>query len=212
MSVVENLVKVYSGFEVNIPKWTIPDQGVTALWGPSGSGKSTVFRLLLGLDPCQQLRWKFKDIDLAALPVGEKRLGIVFQSYDLFPHLSAQENILFAARARKLNERESKEILYRLSKKLNMASFLDRKTNLLSGGEKQRVALARALISKPRILLLDEPFSALDEDLKNEARKMVKDLLHEEEVPAILVTHDPKDIEVLANQVNRIEKGRLINP
>ena len=103
MSIVENLVKDYGSFYLEIPSWEILDQGVTVLWGPSGAGKTSVFRLLLGLEEIKTpFTWKFGDLDLAQLPVGERRLGVVFQSYEMFPHMSGFENIQFAAQCRKL--------------------------------------------------------------------------------------------------------------
>src|SRR5271165_2213509 len=100
MSLVKGLVRDYDGFTLSIPTWEIPDQGITALWGPSGSGKTTAFRLLIGLEPCPGLSWTFAELDIAALPVPQRRLGVVFQTLELFPHMTARENILFAARAR----------------------------------------------------------------------------------------------------------------
>src|SRR5882762_2710258 len=98
MSLVEQLEKKYDDFTIDIPRWEILDKGVTALSGPSGSGKTTVFRILIGLIPCPGMMWNFGDVDLARLPVGERRLGVVFQSLELFPHMTARENIFFAAR------------------------------------------------------------------------------------------------------------------
>src|ERR1044072_1169533 len=103
MSLVENLIKDYGDFKVDIPRWEIPDRGVTALWGPSGAGKTSVFRVLIGLEECPGLKWTFGGEDLATLPVPQRRLGVLFQSLELFPHMTAQENIEFAAAAAKLD-------------------------------------------------------------------------------------------------------------
>jgi ABC-type sulfate/molybdate transport systems ATPase subunit len=210
MSVVKDLIRDYGSFKLEIPRWEILDSGVTALWGPSGSGKTSVFRVLLGLEECSRLSWIFKDQDLAKLPVAKKNLGVVFQNYELFPHLTAQENILFAAEAKSLSKADTKAQLSRLSERLGLKSCLTRKAQLLSGGEKQRVALARALMSRPRFLLLDEPFSALDENLRAEARELVREVLLEENIPALLVTHDDRDLKALAQRVQKIENGRLV--
>ena len=211
MSIVENLVKDYDSFHLKIPRWEILDDGVTVLWGPSGAGKTSIFRLLLGLEsPKQAFTWKFGDLDLAQQPVGDRHLGVVFQAYEMFPHMSGLENIRFAADCRKLDPQQFQERYQRFLKKLNMESFIDRPTGVLSGGEKQRVALARALITEPRLLMLDEPFSALDENLKHESRDLVKTLLKEEKIPVLLITHDSRDVEALADKVCTLHQGQIV--
>lgn len=211
MSFVENLHKDYDGFHLKIPKWEILDQGVTALWGPSGSGKTSVFRVLLGLEACKDLSWRWGDQDLAKLATPEKNLGVVFQGLELFPHLTAKENIFFGAQARKISEDKAMDRFQKMDRVLNFGRFLDRKAELLSGGEKQRVALARALMTFPRMLFLDEPFSALDEGLKSEARSLLKSLLQETKTPALLITHDERDLKELAGKVTEIRDGQLIS-
>lgn len=209
MSLIKNLIRKYEGFEIHIPQWEIPDQGITALTGPSGSGKTSVVRLLLGLEPCKDLSWQFGSEDLAKQPVGKRRLGVVFQEYALFPHLSARDNILFAARARNVGNPEIEQKLSEWEPLLKFGSFLSRKASLLSGGEQQRVALVRALIGKPRFLFLDEPFSALDADLRADSRKLVQALVQKEKIPTLLISHDRRDVEMLANQEFHIRDGRL---
>jgi ABC-type sulfate/molybdate transport systems ATPase subunit len=210
MSVVEHLNKKFEGFEIQIPRWEILDQGVTALWGPSGSGKTSVFRILLGLESCPSFQWMWGAEDLAKVPTPQRNLGVVFQTLDLFPHLTAEQNIFFPVKARKISASLAEQRFGQLNQVLRLDRFLDRKAELLSGGERQRVALARALMSFPRMLLLDEPFSALDESLRADARAFLKTLLLETKVPALLITHDQRDIDFLANQVSRIENGQLI--
>ncbi|PIS12162.1 MAG: thiamine ABC transporter ATP-binding protein [Bdellovibrio sp. CG10_big_fil_rev_8_21_14_0_10_47_8] len=210
MSLVESLLQKYDGFELNISHWELLDQGVTALWGPSGSGKTSVLRVLLGLEDCPSLRWIWKGQDLAKLSTPDRHVGVVFQSLDLFPHLSAEQNIWFAAKARNVPKSQAKERFRDLNKVLQLESFLDRRSDLLSGGEKQRVAFARALMSFPRMLFLDEPFSALDETLRTEARRYLKDLLVATQTPALLITHDPRDLDVLAQKVSEIQGGRIV--
>ena len=210
MSLVKDLSFRYGDFVIEVPHWEILDQGVTALSGPSGSGKSSLFRLLVGLEQPKMGQWLLSDgVDLLKLPISERRLGVVFQSLDLFPHLSAKENILFAAKARGLSSEEYSKELVRLVDGLQMDSFIERKASHLSGGERQRVAIARAIIGKPRYLLFDEPFSALDVPLRQEGRRLVKSLIQEYKIPLILITHDPDDIEFLANKVTLISAGRV---
>ena len=210
MSVVESLNKSYNGFSLSVPRWELVEKGVQVLWGPSGSGKTSVFRILLGLEPCPGLSWKWDGQDLAKMSMQERRLGAVFQTLDLFPHLSARQNIFFAAQARKIESKKAQDRFERLVDLLQMSSFLDRKSELLSGGEKQRVALSRALMSFPRMLLLDEPFSALDGNLRVEARKLVKELILETQIPALLVTHDPEDVKALADKISEIHHGKIL--
>jgi ABC-type sulfate/molybdate transport systems ATPase subunit len=212
MSVVEHLNKRYDGFEIHIPRWDIRDQGVTALWGESGSGKTSVFRILIGLEACPGLKWTWGHEDLAQLRVPDRHLGVVFQSLEVFPHLTAEQNIFFPVKARKISDDLARDRYSVLKKVLQLDIFSQRRAELLSGGEKQRVALARALMSFPRMLMLDEPFSALDESLRSEARKLLKELLQETGTPALLITHDPRDLDVLAQQVTRIQNGRLLSP
>ncbi|MBS1970015.1 MAG: ATP-binding cassette domain-containing protein [Bdellovibrionales bacterium] len=210
MSLVENLFRNYGDFKIDIPSWEILDEGVTVLSGPSGSGKTSVFRLLIGLETAPNFRWMFKDHDLAKMAVPQRRLGVVFQTLDLFPHMTAEENILFAAKAREIPPEQAFERLQELTKVLQMTSFLNRPVSVLSGGEKQRVAIARALSGDPRILLLDEPFSALDQELRQESRALIKSVIEKEKIPTILVTHDPADVEALANKVSVIRNGSIV--
>lgn len=205
------------GFDLDIPSWEILDQGLTALWGASGSGKTTVFRALLGLERAEPgFSWTFADgTDLAKLPTPKRRLGVVFQSLELFPHMTAEQNILFAAEARARPRAEADQHMKKLVETLRLDQCLGRRAGLLSGGEKQRVALARALIGRPRILLLDEPFSALDADRREEARRLVAEVLEKEKIAAILVTHDRADLAAFAKRtfqakLTEISGGRLV--
>lgn len=208
MSLVENLTKKYSDFKIDIPQLEIADAGVTALCGPSGSGKTSVMRLLLGLERPDSLTWMFQGEDLSRVPVGERRIGVVFQSYELFPHMTAHENIQFAANARRI--KDATDMIKGVVQRLDLSRVLNTRASLLSGGEKQRVALARALVARPRILFLDEPFSALDEELKQEARELVNVLISEFGIPTLLITHDPRDLQALNAQVRYISNGTTV--
>lgn len=210
MSFVENLQRDYGDFKLDIPRWEILDEGVTVLSGPSGSGKTSVFRTLLGLEVCPSMKWIFQGVELHKLKTPDRKLGVVFQSLDLFPHMNGEQNILFAARARQIPEVRMTSRLNELVEALQMESFIHRPVSVISGGEKQRVAIARALIGEPRVLLLDEPFSALDEDLREESRKLVKRVIEKEKIPTVLVTHDSRDVDVLANKVSLIRNGQII--
>ena len=210
MSLVENIQRSYGDFRIDIPRWEVLDQGVTVLWGPSGSGKTSVFRILLGLEEAPGMTWNFMGLDLSKLKTPQKKIGVVFQSLDLFPHMSAEDNILFAARARNLPMDKTRKKLVHYYESLKIDGIKDRLASVLSGGEKQRVAIARALIGEPRLLLLDEPFSALDQNLRDESRKLVIDVIHSEKIPTLLVTHDERDVEILGDKVSVIENGKII--
>lgn len=205
MSIVENLEIKKDDFTLSIPKWEILDEGIHALSGPSGAGKTTILRALMGLEKSNKFTWKFLGEDVASLPIEKRRLGVVFQTWDLFPHMTALENVEFAARARGLDEQTLKNRWEWIRETLKMGPFLETQASVLSGGEKQRTALARALIAKPRMLLLDEPFTALDENLRDAARDLLKQVVEIDKVPAILVTHDSRDIQKLANSVTDIK-------
>lgn len=207
MSLVKNLIRDYGDFKLNIPTWEIADKGVTALLGPSGSGKTSVFRILMGLENCDNLEWNFNNENIAQLKPADRNLGVVFQSYDLFPHLTAKGNIEFAIEAKGL---KSKNIVNELIEKLNLQKCQNSRAEVLSGGEKQRVALARALVGSPRMLLLDEPFSALDQNLRDDARGLVKSVVQNLDIPVLLITHDAQDVDALAQQIVKIENGQLV--
>ncbi len=212
--IIQNLKKDYDGFQIDIPEWKIADQGITALSGRSGSGKTSVIRILLGLEDCPSLSWMMNTpegpLDIARLPIEKRNLAVVFQNYELFPHLTAKENILFAAKAQRLKSEEATKRLRHLASRLQIESLFDKKAKVLSGGERQRVALARALIREPRFLFLDEPFSALDIELREQARDLVKAVVTELKTPTLLVSHDPADLEALASHVVHIRDGKLL--
>ena len=218
MSVVKCLEHDYGDFKIAIHNWEILDQGVTAFLGPSGSGKSSVIRHLLGLERSDKLQWHWADnagqVDLAAMPIRDRRLGVVFQNGELFPHMTAKQNIEFAAEAavasRGAKRSEVAASVGRLIQDLSLERASETLAVNLSGGERQRVALARALIGEPRFLFLDEPFSALDAYLKKEARLLTQRMIAKLKIPTLLITHDPQDLESLAQKVVRIHTGKLV--
>jgi sulfate transport system ATP-binding protein/putative spermidine/putrescine transport system ATP-binding protein len=210
MGSISGVFRRYGDFTLNVDTVEVPDQGLTAFLGLSGSGKTSLFRVLIGLDDCSTLRWIVNGIDLAQLPVRDRRLGVVFQNFDLFPHLTARENILFAAQARNIPNAEVRMVELGNHLKLT-TSLLSRTAAYLSGGERQRVALARALIGQPRVLLLDEPFSALDTEIRQEARQLLRNVVSAEQIPTYFVTHDPEDVRVLADFVVRMHEGSVLD-
>lgn len=211
MSLIKNLHFSWSDFALDIPALEISDTGITALQGPSGAGKTSFLNVLIGLDNPNGWQWLFKGEDLAKLKPAERRMGVVFQGYDLFPHLTAEENILLvlSARYEGAAKAHALENLKKFKAQLGLEKCWGSFASVLSGGEKQRVALLRAVFSNPRMLLLDEPFAALDTELRSESRAIVRDLIQQLDIPVLLVTHDQLDVEALANSRLFMTSGRI---
>lgn len=210
MSLIQNLDFKLGQFHLSVPRLEFADDQVTAILGPSGSGKSTLFNTLIGIHQPQGWSWVLNGKNMHELPLEERRLGIVFQNYELFPHMSAEQNIEIVMQARGHTSDEAYRNLEHYKEKLNLKNCWQTKAENLSGGEKQRVSLVRALMSQPQMLLLDEPFSALDPELRTEARQIVKGVLQNIRIPVLMITHDPQDAEILAHQIIRMKSGRIV--
>lgn len=210
MSHIKNLNLKLSSFELNVGDLQLPDSGITAFMGPSGSGKSSFIQTLIGLHNPPGWSWDFKGEKLSELSVSERRLGVVFQSYDLFPHMTAAENVEIIIRSRTQSSAVSFAKLQQQVKMLQLERCWHTRADRLSGGEKQRVALLRAFVSEPRLLLLDEPFAALDESLRSEARALLKGMIEESHIPVYIVTHDRDDVVSLeAQALYYVQSGRM---
>ena len=186
---------------------TVAPGEVLTVMGPSGSGKSTLLAWLGGfLDPVFEARGHacIGDVELTALPPEERRTGLLFQDPLLFPHLSVGGNLLFAIppEVRGRGARNARALA--ALKRMGLGETMKRDPETLSGGQRARVALARTLLSEPRLLLLDEPFSKLDAARRAEARTVVFDTAREERLPVILVTHDEADAEAAGGPVHRL--------
>jgi sulfate transport system ATP-binding protein len=184
-----------------------------ALLGPSGSGKTTLLRLLAGLDTPSSGGITFEGEDYLRLNPRDRRIGMVFQSYALFRHMTVAQNIAFGLNVRSGKERPSKTEIKatvdRLLKLIQMEDLGKRYPSQLSGGQRQRVALARALAINPRILLLDEPFGALDALVRKDLRRWLKRIHHETGVTTIFVTHDQEEALDLADRVVVLKAGKV---
>lgn len=184
-----------------------------ALLGPSGSGKTTLLRVIAGLETADSGGVQFRDEDLLAKPVRERGIGFVFQHYALFRHMTAAQNIAFGIHSKPRRERPSEAQIKAKVEELLALVQLDglgkRYPSQLSGGQRQRVALARALAIEPKILLLDEPFGALDAKVRRELRRWLRDLHERTGLTTIFVTHDQEEALELADRVALLKDGAL---
>ena len=192
---------------------SIPSGALIALLGPSGSGKTTLLRILGGLEFPASGRVLFDGQDATGMTVQERRAGFVFQSYALFRHMTVFDNIAYGLRARPRAKRPEKaEIARRVTKLLELIQLPDiggRYPSQLSGGQRQRVALARALAIEPRMLLLDEPFGALDAKVRKELRQGLREIHDETGLTTIFVTHDQDEAMELADLVVVMSMGKI---
>ena len=191
----------------------VPDGELLAIVGPSGSGKTTLLRLIAGLDPLDEGEIALGERTVAgpgiAVAPAERDVAMVFQSFALFPHLSVADNIGFGMSARGARADERAEAVQAAAGRLGLDDVLDRTPDRLSGGERQRVALARALVRRPAALLLDEPLSNLDAQLRHETRAQLRRLHDEEGLTMIHVTHDQSEALSLGDRVAILRDGRL---
>lgn len=209
MAYIKNLNYKIGNFSLTISELEIKDGAVTVVMGPSGSGKTTLFNLLTGFISHQDWSFVAAGVDLAKLKIEERNIGVVFQGHELFPHLTARENVEIVMQARDNTSAEAKAQLEKYKGLLQLSSCWNTKADVLSGGEKQRVSILRALMAKPRLLLLDEPFSALDVQNKDEARKLVKSVLAEARTTTLLISHDPEDAAYFGPDLIRLERGQV---
>jgi len=182
---------------------------ILALLGPSGCGKSTLLKMIAGLVDADSGRLLFDGCDLAAQPPEERHFALMFQDYALFPHLNVIDNVLFGLRARHVARAEAQRRARAALCSLELESYAMRAVSSLSGGEAQRVALARALVTEPRLLLLDEPFSSLDAFLRRGLLTEFRDRLKQLGISAIWVTHDRHEAFSMADRVALLHQGRL---
>jgi sulfate transport system ATP-binding protein len=208
--VVEHLTKRFGDFAaVSDVSFTAPEGSVTALLGPSGSGKSTVLRMIAGLEePSGGRIWMGED-ELTAVSVQERRVGFVFQHYALFRHMTVAQNVAFGLDVRRASKVEQRARVDELLELVQLAHYRDRYPDQLSGGQRQRVALARALAPRPQVLLLDEPFGALDARVRQDLRRWLDELHRELGVTSLLVTHDQEEALELANQIVVMHEGKI---
>ena len=180
-----------------------------SLLGPSGCGKTTLLRIIAGLTPCDGGRVTVGDVDMTALPAHRRNIGVVFQSYALFPHLTVGENIAFGLKARGTPRTEIAAGVAQALRSVQLSALADRPISALSGGQQQRVAVARAIATRPRLILLDEPLSALDRKLRETMQIELRQMLRDAGMTAIFVTHDQDEALVMSDRIAVMNHGAI---
>ena len=217
---LQNLTKIFpsrnkkSGEEViavNDFTFTIPDGKLIGLLGPSGCGKSTTLYMISGLQKPTGGKIFFGEDDVTELPTENRGVGLVFQNYALYPHMTVQQNILFPLQNLKGADKLSKEVMleraYEAARLVQIEDLMDRKPSEMSGGQQQRVAIARALVKMPRVLLLDEPLSNLDARLRLQTREEIRRIQRETGITTIFVTHDQEEAMSISDQIVVMKLG-----
>jgi sulfate transport system ATP-binding protein len=212
--IIDSLSKRFGTFAaLNGASLTAPQGAFVALLGPSGSGKTTLLRILGGLEAADQGTVRFADMNWLDMPARERKAGFVFQHYALFRHMNVARNIAFGLEVRPRAQRPRRaEIQNRVQELLAMMQLEglgDRYPSQLSGGQRQRVALARALAIEPRMLLLDEPFGALDAKVRKELRIWLRHIHDKAGVTTVFVTHDQEEAFAVADLVAVMNAGRI---
>ena len=183
---------------------------ITAILGASGSGKSTLLNIIAGLvqpDGGEVLLGGEKQ---NVLPPESRHVAMMFQDFALLPHLNVWQNAAFGLRMRGMGKADAKRRAEEMLEEVGLGGMGERRTDALSGGEKQRVALARALVGKPKVLLLDEPFSSLDTALRSQLQQLARDMVRQRDIPAVLVTHDPAEACFMAERIALLADGQLL--
>lgn len=196
----------YPEFKLHLD-FTIMQGEMVSIIGPSGCGKSTTLQLLSGLMEPDSGSILLGDEDITAKPVWERNIGLVFQDYALFPHLNVAQNIAYSLKLQKVPKKDRNQKVASLLSLVGLEGYQKRRTGELSGGERQRVALARALASNPRLLLLDEPLSALDAQLRKHLRKEIRRIHDETGITTIYVTHDQEEALSLSDRILVMHDG-----
>lgn len=211
---IQNINKRFGDFtaldNINI---SVPTGKLTTLLGPSGCGKTTLLRIIAGLEFADSGRILFDGTDVTQTPVQKRRIGFMFQHYALFRHKNIADNVAFGLTLLPKNERPSKaDIQKRVNELLELVQLphvANAYPHQLSGGQRQRIALARALAVKPKLLLLDEPFGALDAKVRKELRTWLKDIHHEIGITSIMVTHDQEEARAVSDEIVIMNHGHV---
>ena len=206
----ENVTKRFGDFvALDNVSVNIPTGSLTALLGPSGGGKSTLLRIIAGLEQPDSGSIEIAGADSTSLPPQQRNVGFVFQHYAAFKHMTVRGNVAFGLEIRKRPRREVEERVNELLALVHLSQFADRYPSQLSGGQRQRMALARALAVEPQVLLLDEPFGALDAKVRKELRDWLRRLHDEVHVTTVFVTHDQEEAMEVADEIVVINNGAV---
>ena len=207
---VKNLKKTFGNFHaVDDVSFQLGSGELVALLGPSGSGKSTILRMIAGLEVPDTGSIHLKGEEATYLSAKDRNIGFVFQHYALFKHMNIFENIAFGLRVRKIPNAQVNERVHELLNLVQLEGLEKRYPSQLSGGQRQRVALARSLAPRPKVLLLDEPFGALDAKVREELRVWIRRLHEESQLTTLFVTHDQNEALEIANKILVINKGKI---
>jgi sulfate transport system ATP-binding protein len=208
--IVRDAYKNYGDFvALDHVDFVVPTGSLTALLGPSGSGKSTLLRTIAGLDQPDSGSVTINGRDVTRVPPQRRGIGFVFQHYAAFKHLTVRDNVAYGLKIRKRPKAEIREKVDNLLEVVGLSGFQGRYPNQLSGGQRQRMALARALAVDPEVLLLDEPFGALDAKVREDLRAWLRRLHDEVHVTTVLVTHDQAEALDVADRIAVLNKGRI---
>ncbi|BAD84347.1 ABC-type iron(III) transport system, ATPase component [Thermococcus kodakarensis KOD1] len=201
--------KSFEGFTLEIPELEVESGEMMTLLGPSGCGKTTTLRIIAGLEKPDSGRVFFDETDVTNLEPGKRNIGIVFQDYALFPHMTVFENVAFGLEMRKLPRDEIKKKVEWALELVGLKGFENRYPEQLSGGQQQRVALARALVIEPQVLLLDEPLSNLDAKIRERLRGEIRRIQKELGITTIYVTHDQEEAMAVSDRIAVMNSGRI---
>lgn len=208
MLLVENICKSFGGKEVlKDINFQIGEGEILSLLGPSGCGKTTLLNIILGLTEQSEGQVIYKGEEISHIPMNKRGFNIVFQDFALFPHLTAYENIVYGLKNR--NAKVQKKDVQEYIDFLELEPHLHKQINQLSGGQKQRVSIARTLVMQPKILLLDEPLSALDGVIKESIKSRIQQIAQDFGLTIIIVTHDPEEALTISNKVLIIKEGKV---
>ena len=205
---LKNLTKVFGNTKVvNHIDLTVPDGTLTSILGPSGCGKTTTLRMIAGFETPESGDVLFDGVSVSKVPVNKRGIGMVFQSYALFPHMTVEQNVSYGLEQQKVKGEELRRRVLDALAMVHMEEYSNRKPRQLSGGQQQRVALARALVIRPRVLLLDECLSALDKKLRVEMQGELRRILEECGVTTFFVTHDQEEAMTLSDAIVVMNQG-----